>query len=196
MGNARRKRRSGWTNKDTAELVGNGILILVITYFGRDRVSKVIFYSLFALGMLFVAYKIFRYVRVTRPLGISGVDEMNGTEFEILVQHLLTSQGYQVKRVGGKNDLGIDLIASNNRHKHAIQVKRWNTPVGMDAIRAAVAGKVHYQCDRAVVITNSSFSWRAKKLASANECALIDRNKLATHIRAWQISGVHSQTVP
>ncbi len=84
--------------------------------------------------------------------------------------------------MGGFNDMGIDLIATNTRGKYAVQIKRWKREVGMDAIRAAVAGRAHFQCDRAFVITNNYFTTRAKLLAKSNDCRLIDRDELAKQL--------------
>lgn len=121
-----------------------------------------------------------------QPIHISGVDGMKGTEFEHFVANLLRSQGYQVQNIGGMEDFGVDLIATRNQLKFAIQIKRWNREVDMSAIRAIVAGKSHFRCNKAVVITNNYFSRRAKSLAKSNDCLLIDRDKLAKQIQISQ----------
>jgi restriction system protein len=111
---------------------------------------------------------------------------MSGVEFERFVAKLLTHQGYVVKRIGGLDDFGVNLIASRGDRRHAIQVKRWNQPVTIEAVRAAIAGMNFHRCDRAVVITNSDFTKPAKDLAQGTNCRLIDREMLAEEIKAWQ----------
>ena len=48
-----------------------------------------------------------------------------------------------------------------------------------DAVRQVVTGLRIYDCDRAMVITNSIFSNVAVRIANSNECVLIDSNGLA-----------------
>ena len=109
---------------------------------------------------------------------------MSGQEFEAYVAWLLRQQGYRVEEVGGYEDMGVDLIATTARGTRiAVQVKRWNArEVDMDAIRAVFAGKAMHNCQGALVITNNYFTHRAKKLAGANKCKLIDRDALADEI--------------
>ncbi|MEX1248311.1 MAG: restriction endonuclease [Anaerolineales bacterium] len=118
-----------------------------------------------------------------RPLHISGVDDMSGTEFEHFIAKLLRKQGYQVQEIGGFEDYGIDLIASRGEQKYAVQAKRWSSEVGVDAVRAAVTGVKYHGCTKAVVITNNYFSQRAIALADVNDCKLINRDELASEIR-------------
>ncbi|MCW5873213.1 MAG: restriction endonuclease [Anaerolineales bacterium] len=179
-----RNSRSRRRNKSAfSELLWDGLLIVALGFASNTPWLKSIAILILALGFIYIGWRLFRYFRITRPLDIHGVDEMSGTEFERFVAHLLKSQGYSVEHIGGYDDFGVDLIASRGGRKHAIQVKRWKQPVGVDAIRAAVAGMAFHKCDRAVVITNSKFSWRAQKLAEANNCKLIDRTVLAEQIR-------------
>jgi restriction system protein len=173
-------------NSELAELVQDGLILLVFGLVSKTPWLKSLSILLIIVGVIFVVYRIALYFRIKRPLDIFGVDEMSGADFERLVEKLLKVQGYEVNRIGGYEDYGVDLIASRGGRKHAIQVKRWKRPVGMDAIRAAVAGMAFHNCDRAVVITSSYFSWRAKNLAKANNCKLIDRNLLAQQVKTYR----------
>jgi restriction system protein len=83
-------------------------------------------------------------------------------------------------------DLGVDLIASNDTSKIAIQAKRYESKVSRRAISDAVAGMRHYKCNRAMVITNNYFTPDAIKLAKSAGCMLIDRDVLADWIIEFQ----------
>ncbi len=50
--------------------------------------------------------------------------------------------------------------------------------MGVKAIQEAVAAKGYYQCDEAMVVTNSFYTNQAEKLAQANEVKLWNRDDL------------------
>lgn len=185
----RRSKRSRANSDDLFDVLQPLLLLAAFLWFGKNPIYKNIIGSIVGLCLVYWLVKRIRYQKRMRPLQISGVDEMSGVEFEHFVADLLRSQGYQVENIGGMEDFGIDLIASRNQIRHAVQVKRWNWPVGVSAIRAAVAGKNYHHCDRAVVITNNYFTWRAKNLAKANNCKLIDRDGLSKQIQVKQLGG-------
>ena len=64
----------------------------------------------------------------------------------------------------------------------AIQSKRWNKTVRVDAIQEAHAAKDIYDTNRAMVITNSFFSNDAIKMADKLYVELLDRNRLIQEI--------------
>ncbi len=109
----------------------------------------------------------------------SAIDSLDGAAFEGYVESLLTKRGYRVTRTGKAGDLGVDLIAEKTPYKFAVQVKRQSNPVSRQAVSDAVAGKAHYKCNAAMVVTNNLFSPGAQQLARANGCKLVDRNVLA-----------------
>ena len=62
-------------------------------------------------------------------------------------------------------DQGIDVIAYNENVKYGIQCKYYSYPVGNQAVQQAYAGAKFYDCNIAVVMTNSTFTEPAKELA-------------------------------
>ncbi|MCZ7583666.1 MAG: restriction endonuclease [Deltaproteobacteria bacterium] len=63
--------------------------------------------------------------------------------------------------------------------KYAVQVKRYTgQKVSRRAVSDAVAGKAHYGCTHAMVVTNSTFTPGARLLAGSTGCELIDRYDL------------------
>lgn len=79
-----------------------------------------------------------------------------------------------------QGDYGADLVVRKDGFHSVVQAKRYNRSVGVKAIQEAVAAKEYYQCNQAMVVTNSYYSQQAKKLASANNVELWDRDKLVT----------------
>jgi restriction system protein len=126
--------------------------------------------------------------KALRALEISNVDEMSGVEFEKYVATLLRFQGYRTKMTAVSGDYGVDIVATKNGTKTAIQVKRYSSKLDQKSIREAVAGKSvrSYGCTEAMVITNSTFTKAAKFLASESGCELVDRKILGEWILEFQ----------
>lgn len=103
------------------------------------------------------------------------VDRMDGVEFEKYVAELLRRNGFHNLSFTERYDYGVDIIAAKDGVRWGIQAKRYSSTVGADAIRQVVTGLRIYGCDKAMVITNSTYSGFAKKLAAGNDCVLIDR---------------------
>jgi restriction system protein len=68
--------------------------------------------------------------------------------------------------------------------KIVVQAKRYQGTVGIKAVQEAVGAIKQYNCDRAMVVTNSYFSQEARTLANANGVKLWDRNELAKRLLA------------
>jgi HJR/Mrr/RecB family endonuclease len=113
-----------------------------------------------------------------RHFSQSLIGSMSGTEFELYVAQLLPSQGYKHIQLTEHYDFGCDILAEKEGVTWGIQVKRHSSPVKIAAVRQAVGALKHYDCDRAMVITNSSFSGPARELAMSNGCILIDGQQL------------------
>ena|ERR1035437_5679007 len=106
------------------------------------------------------------------------IDHMTGLEFEKYIANLLRIKGYKNVRLTEKYDQGVDIIATRDGVTWGIQVKRYSGLVKADAIRQVVTALKKYKCDRAMVVTNSTYSKTAQELARCNDCVLIDRNVL------------------
>jgi restriction system protein len=69
-------------------------------------------------------------------------------------------------------------------HLAFVQAKRWTKNVGIKAVQEANAAPAVYGCSNAMVVTNRYFTDAAKKLASANDVALWDRDHLVKALLA------------
>lgn len=139
---------------------------------------------LLGLGMIVLGYR--AYIIPKRHailMTLAEIENMDGLEFERYVADLLRRHGYTKVRLTERYDLGIDIVAEKNNERWGIQVKRYKSLVGADAVRATVTALKAYHCDRAMVITNSRYSSYTKRLAKLSDCVLIDRTGLAKLIR-------------
>lgn len=104
------------------------------------------------------------------------IDGMEGHKFEYFCADLLLKNGFDKADVTpGSGDQGVDIIAVKDGIKYAIQCKNYKTPLGNTAVQEVHTGKDYYNCHVAVVMTNSSFTPGAQKLADANRVLLWDR---------------------
>lgn len=150
-----------------------------LTYFYHIALITCILSSLALFIFLYFSvqdYFMYKNSSLTRKFDF--IDKMKGLEFEHYVAEILRKQGFKrVSVTKATGDFGVDIVctAKKGKEKIAIQVKRYNSPLSGKAIQEVVAGARHYNATRAMVITNSTFTPKAKVLAKSNDCELIDR---------------------
>ena len=164
------------------------VLVLLFIYLEVNRKVYVFLYGLL-LVVLIIAIKLFIRWRIYRRINspkMVDIDSMTGLEFERCVAKMLSKQGYKHVRLTERYDLGVDIIASKDGKRWGIQVKRHSRLVKAIAVRQVVTALRKYKCDKALVVTNSTFSSVAKELASTNDCALVDRNQLSKWVASYK----------
>ena len=110
---------------------------------------------------------------------VSLFDSMNGHEFEYFCAGILKENGFSNVRVTpGSGDQGVDILATKDGIKYAIQCKNYASSLGNTPIQEVHAGKAFYNCHVGVVMTNSIFTTGAKELAKATGVLLWDRTTL------------------
>lgn len=119
---------------------------------------------------------------------IDNIDNMDGIVFERYIGKLLKHKGYSVEYTPVTDDKGVDIIATRDNIRCAIQIKRYSSTVSRTAVSDAVGGKYYYHCDIPMVITNNYFTKAAKEFAKATRCKLIDRDELTNWITDFQNS--------
>jgi len=90
----------------------------------------------------------------------------NGIGFEQNVQKKLEAIGFTVMQTPITGDQGVDIIATRDGKRYAIQCKSYTGQVGNAAVQEVIAGKIFYDCDYACVISNSNFTPSAYQLAA------------------------------
>ena len=100
---------------------------------------------------------------------------MDGFQFEYRCAELLRNRGFhKVSVTKSVGDQGIDVIAYKNGEKYGIQCKYYTHTVGNKAVQEAYSGAGFYDCDHAVVMTNSTFSRAARELAEKLDVELME----------------------
>jgi restriction system protein len=119
----------------------------------------------------------------SNKIDIGDFTKLEGHEFEEYLKTLFKLLGYTVIRTPLVGDQGADLIMSKNGEKTVVQAKKYNGKVSNSAIQEIVAAKNHYKADKAIVVTNSSFTKSAIDLALTNNVELWDGLKLKNIIK-------------
>lgn len=78
----------------------------------------------------------------------------------------------------GSGDQGADLVAQLGDQSVAIQCKFYSSPVGNKAVQEALAGKAHYGCRYAAVVSNQPYTPAAQSLAKTARVALLHHNEI------------------
>lgn len=132
---------------------------------------------------LYKIFNSFRKKNVKKELSL--IDNLSdGWQFENYTANLLKKIGYsKVIVTSGSGDYGVDVLASKSGVTYAIQCKLYSSSVGNKAVQEIVSGKIYYNCDKAVVITNNYFTSAAQKLAYATGVELWDRSVLQQLIK-------------
>lgn len=99
----------------------------------------------------------------------------DGYDYEVYVANVLKRQGFhKIEFTAKTGDYGVDLLASRDGSRYAIQCKYYTGAVGGFAVQQAVAGMAYYGCERAMVVTNSRLTKGALKLAEANDVEVLE----------------------
>ena len=104
---------------------------------------------------------------------------MTGWEFERWLGLFFEDIGFSVERTPYRGDFGADFILTWNGIRIAVQAKRSSGLVGVRAVQEVVAARAFYNCERAMVVTNSYFTDQAMLLARKNDVRIRYRDDLA-----------------
>lgn len=146
---------------------------------------KIFFLQLWPLWLLLGAFVLIKYIlfflekQKLSKSGIHEIDRMDGKTFEKYLECLFEGLGYKVERTRYVGDYGGDLVTRKDGIKTVIQAKRHKNRVGVRAIQEAVAAKGFYDCQKAMVVTNSYFTNEARQLANKNDVELWDKKLLS-----------------
>ena len=124
----------------------------------------------------------------------------DGYEYERFAAMELGRRGFRrLKPTPASRDYGVDLLGEYNGERWAIQCKYYTRPVDGSAVQEAVAGMAYYDCNRAMVVTNASFTPAARELAQANGVELLEgvepKQDFFSRRRPWELVLLAAQCV-
>lgn len=116
------------------------------------------------------------FIRRRRDRCISRMDELDGHDFEFFCADLLRAQGFiDVEVTRGSGDFGVDILAEKDGVTYAVQCKRYNGPVGVEAVLRTYGGLAYYERMVGAVMTNQYFTSPAVEAAKKLHILLWDR---------------------
>jgi Restriction endonuclease len=109
-------------------------------------------------------------------------DTLTGTGFEIEVEKLLRSRGYQVEHCGGPSDGGVDLMIFDKgeyaKNPILVQCKAHGKPIGPGPIRELLGTITDSQSKLAWIVSVNGFSESARSFASGKPIKLLTVREL------------------
>ena len=104
---------------------------------------------------------------------------------------MFKKMGYDAFTTKKSGDQGVDVIAKKGMITIAIQTKCYpNSVVGNAAVQEVVAGMSLYNAEKAMVITNSTYTASAFELANSNNVELWDKNDLEKALNKYRIYNI------
>lgn len=131
----------------------------------------VITWPILAVILLFEWLRGARFIpsdNVQSKVSAQELANMSGSDFESYVGRRLKGMGYSNVRVTKTSgDFGADVVAVNSKGETVcIQCKHYSKPVGIKAVQEIYSAKQYYKCQKAMVITNSTYTQAAIDLAN------------------------------
>jgi len=115
---------------------------------------------------------------------MAEADALDGPGFEEWCAILLIKCGFSnIKHTGESGDQGVDIIATKSDIRYAIQCKRYSSNLGNTPVQEIFTGKVLYDCQVGVVMTNSHFTPGSIEAAKKTGVLLWDRDKLESMLQ-------------
>lgn len=98
-------------------------------------------------------------------------NDMPPSDFEDFIAFLFDKKGYKVTQTDYSGDFGADLIVKCDEESWAVQVKRYKkgNKVSPSDVNQVIGAKDKYECDKALIITTSSYTSSAKELCEETD---------------------------
>lgn len=146
-------------------------LILAGWLWPRDL--GVICIALAFLGLLHLAVLVIE--KITEP---EFFEDMTPRDYEHLCAGILRKAQWNARVTPASGDQGVDVIAEKRGLRIVVQCKKYSKPVGNHAVQEIVAAIAHESARYGVVVTNSSFTAGARRLAASNRVLLLHHSEL------------------
>ena len=100
---------------------------------------------------------------------------MSGWDFERYCADCLLKKGFTKAEVtSGSGDHGVDIIAEQNGIRFGIQCKLYQGQIPNKAVQEAYTGASYYDCDVAVIMSNSKLTKQADEEARSSKVPASD----------------------
>ena len=128
------------------------VILIFILYYSKNKEVKFILSSI-GIWFCFFLFCVYKICKARKYVGFfeKGIydavdfDDMDGFEFEELTCDILVANGFEIaESTQNSGDFGVDVIAQRDGIIYAIQCKRYNGPVGIDAVQQVYASALSW----------------------------------------------------
>ena len=103
---------------------------------------------------------------------------LKGRALEYEAGVLFAQLGYEVERVGGSGDEGVDLRLKRAGEIAIVQCKGLSRPAGPHIVREVVGTIQHHRASRGILVVPAGFTQSAAQFAASNGVDLFDAHRL------------------
>ena len=100
----------------------------------------------------------------------------SGPEFELAVADVLRAHGYDLERVGGSGDRGVDLVGTDaDGWKVVVQCKRYgpDNKVGSPAVQSFMGTMFNQEAEQGIFVTTSTYTRQARDLVASSRTRVL-----------------------
>lgn len=115
---------------------------------------------------------------------LNDLTTMSGHDYETFVGNIVEECDWEVQVTKGSGDQGADVIAARDGVRIVIQCKLYASTVGNKAVQEVFAAKSFYDCDYAFVVSNSTYTPSARKVAERTGVQLLHHDELPEKLEA------------
>jgi restriction system protein len=176
----RKKYKKSYKENYFVEALFIGVFIII---WGKTTniINTNVIIIIIAILMTATLYEIIISLKQRRAylnLSQDKIDMLSGKDFESYLCVHFQKMGYKVRRTPDTNDYGADLLLYKDSEKVVVQAKRYKNKVGVKAINEVLGALHYYNCNRAIVVTNSFYTQNAIKMANKCNVELWDRTTI------------------
>lgn len=113
--------------------------------------------------------------RVETARHIGALLTGSGSDFELAVADVLRAHGYDLRRVGGSGDRGVDLTGTDSDgRKVIVQCKRYgpDNKIGSPAVQSFIGTVVYHRAAQGIFVTTSTYTRGAFELVASSPVAI------------------------
>ncbi|MCH5180943.1 MAG: restriction endonuclease [Erysipelotrichales bacterium] len=119
---------------------------------------------------------------------IDDIQSIHWRKFEELTAQFFKNDGYSVKIGPGRNDDGVDIIASKNKKIIIIQCKRWKSKIDSTIVKALNEDVKYSQSNKGVIVCLKGVSNDSKNIIKNRgyKIEVIDQNMIMDYLRKYK----------
>jgi predicted Mrr-cat superfamily restriction endonuclease len=145
-----------------------------ITYYERSEEGELLLTN----AIEFMEEILNEYFSKNKSRFIYTNEKSTWQQYELMCHSLLKSKGWNIFLTQAGADFGVDIIASKDDFKVAIQCKKHKNTIGIKAVQEVFSGSKYHDCTHAIVCSNIGYSKSAKKLAENLNVKLLHHDYL------------------